>query len=396
MGLREGYARPAGAACATRVLLFSHDGFGLGHVRRNTLIAGKLLEADPTAAVTIVTGVTCRLPWQLPPQVQVRHIPPLVKDGSGAYHGVGMSAHAAGQARRDSFLAAVREMRPDIVLVDRHPYGIQGELREGLTEAARLGARLVLGLRDVLDEPEAVEREIAGPRWDGFEAAGWTVLVYGSQAFLDHRLEYRLPAEPHYCGWVAGEVSRRHSRTKPQDRLLVVAAGGGGDGAPIYRLGIDFAALQPEWTVQLLLGPLTRRSSASDLRRAFTSGRLRITISPPTAAAAFSRAHGIVQMAGYNSTLEALVAGRRPVFAPRRRPRQEQLIRAKLLAGLDLADVLDEDHELEHLDALLKQPRVLDKEDLQRAGLDLDGARRAAAHLLGVAVEPPLPARDVA
>jgi predicted glycosyltransferase len=376
------------------LLLFSHDGFGLGHVRRNTLIAGKLLEADPKASVTIVTGVRCRLPWRLPPQVEVRQIPPLVKDEAGTYQGVGMSAHAAEQARRDHFLAAVREIRPDVILVDRHPYGVHGELREGLSEAARLGARLVLGLRDVLDEPEAVEREIAGPGWDGFEAAGWTVLVYGSRSFLDHRVEYCLPAEPWYCGWVAAEPGPRESRTRPEDRLLVVAAGGGGDGAAVYRLGIDFAVLNPDWTVELLLGPLARRAFAGNFRRASPPGRLRITVSPPTAAAAFVRAQAIVQMAGYNSTLEALVAGRRPVFAPRRRPRQEQLIRARLLAGLDLADVLDEDHQLEHLEALLTKPRLLHAEDLRRAGLNLDGARRAAAHLLGRTVEPPVHARD--
>jgi predicted glycosyltransferase len=379
-----------------KVLLFSHDGFGLGHVRRNTLIAGKLLQEDPKASVTIVTGVKCPLPWRLPPQIQVRQIPALVKDGTGNYHGVGMTAFAAGQARRAYFLAAVRELRPDVILVDRHPYGINGELREGLSEAARHGARLVLGLRDVLDEPATVRQEIAGRGWDGFESTAWTVLVYGSQSFLDHRAEYGLPAEPAYCGWVANELGRRDFGTKREDRLLVVAAGGGGDGEAVYRLGIDFAAIQPEWTVELLLGPLARRTFAPALRHASPSGRLRITESPPTAAAAFARAHAIVQMAGYNSTLEALVAGRRPVFAPRRRPRQEQLIRAKLLAALDLADVLGEDRQLEHLDFLLRKPRLLHKEDLRRAGLDLDGARRAAAHLLGRTMEPPVAASDSA
>jgi predicted glycosyltransferase len=84
------------------------------------------------------------------------------------------------------------------------------------------------------------------------------------------------------------------------------------------------------------------------------------------------------------------------VFAPRRRPRQEQLIRAKLLAALDLADVLGEDRQLEHLDSLLRKPRLLHKEDLRRAGLDLDGARRAVAHLLGRAMDPPIAASDSA
>ncbi|MDQ1635968.1 MAG: hypothetical protein QOJ32_2777, partial [Frankiaceae bacterium] len=44
-------------------LLFSHDGFGLGHVRRNLLVARGILAADPSADVTLVTGVATRPQW---------------------------------------------------------------------------------------------------------------------------------------------------------------------------------------------------------------------------------------------------------------------------------------------------------------------------------------------
>jgi hypothetical protein len=43
-----------------RYLFYSHDGFGLGHARRNNIIARALVDADPSASVTLVTGVEAR------------------------------------------------------------------------------------------------------------------------------------------------------------------------------------------------------------------------------------------------------------------------------------------------------------------------------------------------
>jgi len=39
-----------------RYVFYSHDGYGLGHVRRNSLIARAVLEADTEAEVSLVTG----------------------------------------------------------------------------------------------------------------------------------------------------------------------------------------------------------------------------------------------------------------------------------------------------------------------------------------------------
>jgi predicted glycosyltransferase len=95
----------------------------------------------------------------------------------------------------------------------------------------------------------------------------------------------------------------------------------------------------------------------------------------------FSRAGAILCAAGYNSTLEALAAGQRPILMPRRNPRREQPIRAAWLAGLSLADVVEPGADPAGVASLLREPRALPEGALEAAGIDLDGARNAALRL---------------
>ena len=70
----------------SRFLFFSHDGFGLGHARRNTVIARAVLAVDPDAQIVLVTGVGERVAWlEGHGHVRVLRVPPLLKDSDGAY-----------------------------------------------------------------------------------------------------------------------------------------------------------------------------------------------------------------------------------------------------------------------------------------------------------------------
>ena len=111
--------------------------------------------------------------------------------------------------------------------------------------------------------------------------------------------------------------------------------------------------------------------------------RLRVLRNTPDCAALMARAGAVIQMAGYNSTLEALAAGIRPVLVPRRAPRREQAIRALRLAALGVADVVDGEASLEEVTWLLGRPRLLPPDALETAGIRLDGAERAAAAIRG-------------
>lgn len=361
-----------------RYLFSSHDGFGLGHTRRNTLIAREILRRDPTAHVALVTGVAMRPSWLGHDRMSVIAVPPLVKDREGAYRNGSISFEAALQCRSEAFDRAVDEFRPDCVIVDRHPYGIGGELRLGLDRARAGGASIVLGLRDILDEPEPVRSELAGDGWHDVERVFDEVLVYGDREFCDHEAEYGLPMRPKYCGWVVEHAAP----TRRNPNLLVVAAGGGGDGDAVFDLGVALIALSTRRTGLLVAGPYaTETIDAAADAYGCARDRLRIVRNAPGCVDLFARAGAVLQMAGYNSTLEALAAGIRPILVPRRAPRREQAIRAGRLAALGLADVVDEHAPAAEVAWLLERDRRLAPNALAEAGIALDGATRAARRL---------------
>lgn len=374
----------------SRYLFSSHDGFGLGHVRRNTLVARALLARDPGAEVAIVTGLAVRPAWLGDPRLRVTPVPPLVKDAEGAYRNDNMSFEEAITRRAAAFDGAVASFAPDVVVVDRHPYGVAGELRPGLDRAARSGAALVLGLRDILDEPSKVAEELAGDGWAGVGERFDEVLVYGERLLCDHEAEYGLPVTPRYCGWVVEQPAPARRDTD----LLVVTAGGAGDGDGVFRLGVQLAARLPAVRALLVAGPYatpTLREGLLD--HPSLGGRVRLVRDTPGCADLFAAAGSVVQMAGYNSTFEALAAGIKPVLVPRRSPRREQAIRASRLAALGLADMVDEPAPADEVAWLLRRPRLLAPGALAAAGIAIDGADRAAAALAALPARGPVAAR---
>jgi predicted glycosyltransferase len=362
---------------ATRYLLYSHDGFGLGHTRRNALIAKAVLNADPGAQVTLITGVAARPGWLgSTRRLRVVRVPPLLKDASGAYRGGAIPFEEAVAVRAERFHHEVATGRPHVVVVDRHPGGTAGELRRGLVRAHELGSALVLGLRDVLDEPRIVAAELAGEGWREVPELFTEVLVYGGRHFVDHEAEYGLPVRPRYCGWVVPDARP----PGPRQWSLAVTAGGGGDGGPVFDLGAALLGRRPGWSGVFAAGHYADRRSVALASRAL-GRRLTVVEAATGCETLFSRAGAVLCMAGYNSTLEALAAGQRPILVPHRSPRREQAIRAWRLAALGLADVVDEGAAAAEVDWLLGRWRLLEPGAVAAAGIDLDGARRAAARL---------------
>jgi predicted glycosyltransferase len=365
----------------TTYLFYSHDGFGLGHARRSSLIGRAVLDADPAAEVVLMTGVPARLDWlDAEPRFRVLRMPPLLKDSQGSYRGGALPFEEAVARRRSLFEATVEAHRPDVVVVDRHPYGTAGELRAGLQNAARKGAAVVLGLRDVLDDPGVVTAELEGEGWAGVPELFTSILVYGAPHLVDHVAEYGLPMQPHYCGWVVCAAPRSPLHPK----LIAVAAGGGGDGAQVFALGRGLLRLRSDWRGVLAPGPYAdlRAGAVADPE---VSGRMQVLQRTTSCDRLFAEAAAVLCMAGYNSTLECLAAGRRPILVPRRSPRREQAIRAWRLAALGLADVVDEGAAAAEVNWLLDRDRSVTDAQLEAAGISLDGAERAAAHLVALA-----------
>ncbi|GAA2738766.1 glycosyltransferase family protein [Pedococcus aerophilus] len=359
-----------------RVLLVSHDGYGLGHARRNVRLAAAVHRRAPGADVTVVTGISSRLGWLEDGLTTIERVPSVTKGASGHREGAGRPLAEVLAERSQRFAAVVEQVRPDVVVVDRHPFGVGGEWRRGLRLAKRAGAAVVLGLRDVLDDPATVRRELAGPDWDGAADLLDQVLVYGTPLLCDHQNEYGLDLPLTYCGVVVD--TPRPSRSRRD--LLLVCSGGGADGRAVGELGAHLTLTPGLRETVLVMGPAAAQGRPTD-----SQAHVRVVASVPDCGELYVRAAACLQMAGYNSTYEALAAGLRPILVPRVQPRREQVIRATRLAHLGLADVLDGDATVSDVEWMLRQPRRLAPGALRRAGIRTNGADVAVGHLLSLA-----------
>src|SRR5687767_3515569 len=145
-----------------RLALFTHDTFGLGHVRRSVRIMRALAEAEPDAAQLLVTGSPAlHAMADLPPHADYVKVPTTVKTGARGNQPPHLPIPPAerGRLRADLIREAVLGFAPDVFLVDNFPLGSQGELLPTLKALRATPTRIMLGLRDVLDAPEAVRAD---------------------------------------------------------------------------------------------------------------------------------------------------------------------------------------------------------------------------------------------
>src|SRR5258705_173212 len=106
-----------------RFLLYSHDGFGLGHTRRHVAIAAALTELAEHASVLLASGVdnVCRL--DLPPGVEVLKLPGLRKIGGRYFSRRIRLPTSEVHALRSAILeSAVRTFRPAVTLLAKQPH----------------------------------------------------------------------------------------------------------------------------------------------------------------------------------------------------------------------------------------------------------------------------------
>src|SRR5215831_5088627 len=141
-----------------RVLIYSHDSFGLGHLRRCRAIAHSLVDADPTVSILILSGVAVTLRKKFRSIVDFVRVPGVIKLRNGEY--VSLNLHIdidETLAMRSSIIEHTADIfDPDLLLVDKEPLGLRGEVRDTLDLLQRRGTALILGLRDVMDDPEAL------------------------------------------------------------------------------------------------------------------------------------------------------------------------------------------------------------------------------------------------
>jgi predicted glycosyltransferase len=373
-----------------RFLLYSHDGLGLGHVRRNLAIASSLVRLAPTSSVLLVTGAGAAARLGLERGVDVLRLPALRGDLRAL--------------RAEQISAAVTSFRPDLMLVDEHPSGVRGELSVALRALKQLGGRAVLGFRDVLDDPVEVRREWRRAGTLKLIKSNYDeVLVYGMPGVLDFEESYGLRSgrrcEVRHTGYVvhmgpcqdAAVDSMPALLLAPRTKPVVLAiASEGEDGSRMLGAFIE-AARGSSWRGLVVAGPDVPRDQRHALRRAAVRAGVAFRGFAHDLASWLRVVDAVVCSGGYNTLAEALFRGTPTVCVPRVSPRSE-LFRARAFQRLGLLQLLEPVRvDAASLGAAVTRALASSRPQLVRRALlalDFHGAWRAAEELLRLACPP--------
>jgi predicted glycosyltransferase len=345
-----------------RIALYSHDTMGLGHTRRNMLIANALANATMKADVLLVTGATESNAFAMPPAVDLLTLPALRKNEDGCYQSrrLDLSLRDLTALRGETIRAALLAFDPDVLIVDNVPRGAARELDPALAALRATGrTRIVLGLRDVLDEPSVIAEE--WERAENFQAlrdfydAIW---VYGDPRVYDTVKAYNFPCDiavrVSYTGYL--DARQRHGFSEaesdaavaaldlPPGRLALGMVGGGQDGEAVASAFVR-ARFPDDMNAVLVTGPYMPEAIQRQLHEAAAGNpRLRVLDFLPEPTLLLSRADRVVGMGGYNTVAELMAFETPALIIPRVCPRREQWVRAEQLRALGLVDVLHPDH----------------------------------------------------
>jgi predicted glycosyltransferase len=340
-----------------RVLIYSHDSFGLGHLRRCRAIAHSLVDADPAVSILILSGSPIIGSFDFRSRVDFVRVPGVIKLRNGEY--VSLNLHIdidETLAMRSSIIRHTADIfDPDLLIVDKEPLGLRGEVRDTLDLLQRRGTALVLGLRDVMDDPEALEseweRKQAVPALAEYYDEIW---VYGLPQICDPLAGLSVPPDVRermtYTGYLrrtAGELQLTPEiRGIIDSDFLLVTPGGGGDGEALIDLVLS--AYEHDRTIPhpalLVFGPfMLPEQRTAFATRAARLDKVRAITFNARLESLMERAAGVVAMGGYNTFCEILSFDKRALIVPRTEPRLEQFIRAKRAAELGLLTMLSED-----------------------------------------------------
>ncbi len=339
-----------------RILIYSHDSFGLGHLRRCRAMAHAMVEKNKNLSVLILSGSPIIGSFDFKSRVDFVRIPGIIKLRNGEY--TSLSLHIDTEqtmAMRSAIIKHTAEyFDPDIFIVDKEPYGLRGEVEETLHVLKDRGTRLVLGIRDVLDDPELLvpewERKGVLPALENLYDDIW---VFGIEQVYDPLKELDLSASIKRKVSFTGYLPRSPQTVvdpvildELNEPFALVTVGGGGDGDVLvdWVLKAYESTNHPPMDALFVFGPFMppeqrasfmERISRLDSVKAMTFNNQMETL--------MEKASAVVAMGGYNTFCEVLSLNKRALIIPRTVPRLEQYIRASKSAELGLTSMLADD-----------------------------------------------------
>jgi predicted glycosyltransferase len=348
----------AGRSSNYRLLIYSHDTFGLGHLRRCRAIAHSFVAHRDDVSVLILSGSPIIGSYDFQPRVDFVRFPGVVKLRNGTYspRGLDISIEDAIGIRKNLIRSSAEAFRPHVFLVDKEPLGLRGEVEPTLDLLKSRGTRLVLGLRDILDDTEHLaeewNRKLVMPALTDLYDDIW---VYGSDDIYDPLIGLNVPRgvrqKMTYTGYLVKDRPVSPAR-KPEDgatpweRFILVTTGGGGDGSSLIDWVLSAYEHDPAIPLPayIVLGPFMPPAEQAAFRaRADRLSNVRMDTFVPDLDRLMREAAAVVAMGGYNTFCEILAADKPSLIVPRTFPRLEQWIRAERMHRLGIVEMLVDD-----------------------------------------------------
>jgi predicted glycosyltransferase len=343
-----------------RVLIYSQCQLEPIDLRCMTAIANRLLRSCGSLELHVISGSGARgggRAWQGVAQTVL----PDLRAAGRAGHAAPKAAEPIGVTlgrRRALIQGTIAAFAPDLILVDKLPFGLYDELQQvfaALKEAA-CTTKCVLLLRDLIGNPQRTsqqwrERGYFDTIADHYEK----VLVLGEQEVFDLQTEYEMPeraaAKLEYCGYVEAAPGRsqrdrvrRALNIQENEPLVLIDAGAGSDGETLIRTYIAGVHAMPAAhrpRSHIVCGDGMRESERLWLAcNAHALPQVSFQHVSRDIMSLMSAADVVVATGSYQKTCELLTLQRRAVVVPSAAEASEQTLRAERLAALGLLRLL--------------------------------------------------------
>ncbi len=340
------------------ILMYSHDTYGLGHIRRTMAIADHLRDANTN--VLILTGSPIAGRFHFPQQVDFVRIPGMIKKTNEDYQplSIRIEQEKALAIRTNIILATARAFQPHLFIVDKEPLGLKKEVLptlEWLKEESPWSLA-ILGLRDVLDDSQVIRRDWRERNiYASLDRLYDEIWVYGNQAIYDPIEMYDIPdriqRKIQFTGYIPRKRRdpatrarvRKRYRIMEDDNFILVTTGGGGDGYEVishYLAMHDFYPTSLPFKSIIITGPFMPKARAEELEHRASVHGIKVKAFDSRLEDLIAAADVVISMGGYNTICEILTQRTPALIIPRETPRKEQLIRATRMKEEGLLDYI--------------------------------------------------------
>ena len=340
------------------VLMYSHDTYGLGHIRRTMAIANQL--RDTNTNVLILTGSPIAGRFQFPDQVDFVRIPGMIKKTNEDYQSLSIriDQEKALAIRTDIILATAQAFQPHFFIVDKEPLGLKREVLQTLQWLKKFSPSTVtvLGLRDILDDAEVIRKDWRAKNiYSSLQELYDEIWVYGNRDIYDSVAQYQIPENIHdrvrFTGYIPRKKLKESSKATYRKRygvaedndFVLVTAGGGGDGYEAidrYLTMHETHTAPPGLKTVIVTGPFMVKAERELLEKRANALGMKITPFHHKLESLIAAADLVISMGGYNTICEILTQQTPSLIIPRETPRKEQLIRAERLKEQGLLEFL--------------------------------------------------------